>query len=30
MERNPGDGSNNLDAFAAQTGCDPSQTPLGP
>jgi len=30
MERDTGDGSLNLQAFAAQTGCDPTQTPLGP
>ena len=30
MERDTGDGSINLQAFAAQTGCDPTQTPLGP
>jgi phospholipid/cholesterol/gamma-HCH transport system substrate-binding protein len=30
MERDPGDGSISLQAFSAQTGCDPTQTPLGP
>jgi phospholipid/cholesterol/gamma-HCH transport system substrate-binding protein len=30
MERDTGDGSINLQAFSAQTGCDPTQTPLGP
>jgi phospholipid/cholesterol/gamma-HCH transport system substrate-binding protein len=30
MERDTGDGSISLQAFSAQTGCDPTQTPLGP
>jgi phospholipid/cholesterol/gamma-HCH transport system substrate-binding protein len=30
MERDTGDGSINLQQFAAQTGCDPTETPLGP
>ena len=30
MERDTGDGSINLQQFSAETGCDPSQTPLGP
>jgi phospholipid/cholesterol/gamma-HCH transport system substrate-binding protein len=30
MERDTGDGSIDLQAFSAATGCDPSQTPLGP
>jgi phospholipid/cholesterol/gamma-HCH transport system substrate-binding protein len=30
MERDSGDGSIDLKAFSAQTGCDPTQTPLGP
>jgi phospholipid/cholesterol/gamma-HCH transport system substrate-binding protein len=30
MERDSGDGSINLQQFAAQTACDPTETPLGP
>jgi len=30
MERDSGDGSIDLKAFAAQTNCDPTQTPIGP
>ena len=30
IERDPGDGSIDLQKFAAETGCDPTETPLGP